>query len=60
MGEDLLLLSAVDEADGFTAVGVELMHVLRYVCVNLVAVRKICRKLALDTCLTNHYTEAGR
>lgn len=42
MGEDLLLLSAVDEADGFTAVGVELMHVLRFICVNLIAVRKIC------------------
>jgi len=44
MGEDLLLLSAVDEADGYTAVGVELMHVLRYIAVNLIAVRKICRK----------------
>ena len=44
MGEDLLLLSAVDEADGYTAVGVELMHVLRFICVNLLAVRKLCRK----------------
>lgn len=50
MGEDLLLLSAVDEADGFTAVGVELMHVLRYVCVNLIAVRKICRKVCALQC----------
>jgi hypothetical protein len=41
MGEDLLLLSAVDEADGFTAVGVELMHVLRFICVNLIAVRSV-------------------
>jgi hypothetical protein len=31
VGEDLLLLSAVDEVDGFTAVGVELMHVLRFI-----------------------------
>ena len=29
--EDMLLISAVEEADGFTTVGVELMHVLRYI-----------------------------
>ena len=58
MGEDLLLLSAVDEADGFTAVGVELMHVLRYICVNLIAVRKICRKhdqLLMNRMLGGYY-----
>lgn len=44
VGEDLLLLSAVDEADGYTALGVELMHVLRFICVNVIAVRKICLK----------------
>jgi hypothetical protein len=27
LGEDMLLISAVEEADGYTAVGVELMHV---------------------------------
>ena len=44
LGEDFSLLSAVDEADAYTAVGVELMHLLKYVCVNIVAVRKICKK----------------
>ncbi|CAB9504953.1 SPX domain-containing membrane protein [Seminavis robusta] len=58
MGEDLLLLSAVDEADGYTAVGVELMHVLRFICVNLIAVRKICRKhdrLLMNRMLGGYY-----
>lgn len=44
LGEDTLFLSAGEEVDGFTAVGVELLHVLRYIFVNLVAVRKVCRK----------------
>lgn len=44
VGEDVLLLSAVDEADGYTAVGVELMHVLHFISVNVIALRKICRK----------------
>ena len=44
LGEDFSLLSAVDEADAYTAVGVELMHLLKYVCVNIISVRKICRK----------------
>lgn len=44
LDDDFLLLSAVDEADAFAAVGVELMHLLRYVCVNVIAVRKICKK----------------
>ena len=43
LGEDFSLLSAVDEADAF-AVGVELMHLLKYICVNIISVRKICRK----------------
>ena len=44
LGEDFSLLSAVDEADAYAAVGVELMHLLKYVCVNIIAVRKICKK----------------
>lgn len=44
LGEDFNLLSAVDEVDAYTAVGVELMHLLKYVSVNIIAVRKICRK----------------
>jgi hypothetical protein len=44
LGEDMLLMSAVEEADGYTAVGAELMHVLRFILVNLVAVKKICKK----------------
>jgi len=58
VGEDLLLLSAVDEADGYTAVGVELMHVLRYICVNVIAIRKICRKhdrLLMNRMLGGYY-----
>jgi hypothetical protein len=44
LGEDMLFLSAVEEADGYTAVGVELLHVLKFINVNLIACRKICRK----------------
>ncbi len=44
VGEDLLLISAVDEADAYSAVGVELLHILKYICINVIAVRKICRK----------------
>lgn len=44
LDDDFLLLSAVDEADAFAAVGVELIHLLRYICVNVIAVRKICKK----------------
>lgn len=44
LGEDFSLLSAVDEADAYVAVGVELMHLLKYVSVNIISVRKICRK----------------
>ena len=44
LGDDFSLLSAVDETDAYIAVGVELMHLLRYICVNIVSVRKICRK----------------
>lgn len=58
VGEDLLLLSAVDEVDGFTAVGVELMHVLRFISVNVIAVRKICRKhdrLLMNRMLGGYY-----
>jgi hypothetical protein len=58
LNEDMLLLSAVEEADGFTAVAVELMHVLRFICVNLIAVRKICRKhdrLLMNRMLGGYY-----
>lgn len=58
LGEDLLFLSAIEEADGFTAVGVELLHVLRFICVNLIAVRKICRKhdrLLMNRMLGGYY-----
>jgi hypothetical protein len=44
LGEDFLLLSAVDEADAFTAVGVEFLHLLRFICVNSIAIRKLCKK----------------
>ena len=63
VGEDLLLLSAVDEADGYTAVGVELMHVLRFICVNVIAVRKICRKhdrLLMNRMLGGYYHRKRR
>lgn len=58
LGEDLLFLPAVEETDGYTAVGVELMHVLKYICVNLIAVRKICRKhdrLLMNRMLGGYY-----
>jgi hypothetical protein len=58
LGEDMLFLSAVEEADAYTTVGVELMHVLKYICVNLIAVRKICRKhdrLLMNRMLGGYY-----
>ena len=58
VGEDMLLLSAVDEADAFIPVGVELMHILKYICVNVIAVRKICRKhdrLLMNRMLGGYY-----
>ena len=36
LGEDFSLLSAVDEADAYTAVGVELLHLLKYVVSTIV------------------------
>jgi hypothetical protein len=63
VGEDLLLLSAVDEADGYTALGVELMHLLRFICVNVIAVRKICRKhdrLLMNRMLGGYYVRKQR
>ena len=56
VGEDLLLV--VDEADAYSAVGVELMHILKYICVNVIAVRKICRKhdrLLMNRMLGGYY-----
>ena len=58
LGEDMLLISAVEEVDGYTAVGVELIHVLRFICVNLIAVRKICGKhdrLLMNRMLGGYY-----
>lgn len=37
LGEDFSLLSAVDEADAYTAVGVELLHLLKYVVSQLIS-----------------------
>lgn len=62
LGEDMLFLSALEEADGYTAVGVELLHVLRYICVNLIAVRKVCRKhdrLLMNRMLGGYYRRIG-
>ena len=61
LGEDMLFLSAVEEADAYTSVGVELMHVLKYISVNLIAVRKICRKhdrLLMNRMLGGYYQRA--
>mmetsp|Transcript_26913 Transcript_26913/g.40421 ORF Transcript_26913/g.40421 Transcript_26913/m.40421 type:complete len:979 (+) Transcript_26913:138-3074(+) len=44
LGEDFLLLSAMDEADAYTTTGVEFLHLLKFICINAVAVRKLCRK----------------
>jgi hypothetical protein len=44
--------------DGYTAVGVELLHTLKYICINLIAVRKICRKhdrLLMNRMLGGYY-----
>eukprot|EP00522_Entomoneis_paludosa_P001098 CAMPEP_0172466868 /NCGR_PEP_ID=MMETSP1065-20121228/57300_1 /TAXON_ID=265537 /ORGANISM="Amphiprora paludosa, Strain CCMP125" /LENGTH=1447 /DNA_ID=CAMNT_0013223813 /DNA_START=92 /DNA_END=4435 /DNA_ORIENTATION=- len=63
LGEDMLLISAVEEVDGYTAVSVELLHVLRYICVNLIAVRKICLKhdrLLMNRMLGGYYQRYAR
>jgi hypothetical protein len=63
LGEDMLFLSALEEADGYTAVGVELLHTLKYICVNLIAVRKICRKhdrLLVNRMLGGYYQRLNR
>ena len=44
LGEDFLLLSAVDEADAYTTVSVEFLHLLKFICVNAIAVRRLCKK----------------
>lgn len=44
LGEDFLLMSAVDEADAYTTTGVEFLHLLKFICVNTIAIRKLCRK----------------
>ncbi|KAG7355477.1 SPX domain containing protein [Nitzschia inconspicua] len=58
VGEDLLLVSAVDEADAFTSVAVELLHILKFICLNAIAVRKICKKhdrLSMNRMLGGYY-----
>lgn len=58
VGDDLMLVSAVDEADAYSSVGVELLHILKYICVNVIAVRKICRKhdrLLMNRMLGGYY-----
>lgn len=62
-GEDFSLLSAVDEADSFAAVGVELLHVLRYVCINVIAIKRLCQKhdyLLSNRMLGGYYHKLGR
>ena len=45
LGEDQAFLrNAVDEADAYTQVGIEVLHLLRYICVNAMATRKILKK----------------
>jgi len=44
MGDDFSLLSAVDELDAYALIGIELMHLLKYLAINIIATRKICRK----------------
>lgn len=63
LGEDMLLISAVEEADCYTALGVELLHVFRYILVNLIAVRKITRKhdrLLVNRMLGGYYHRARK
>lgn len=58
LGDELLLMSAVDEADAYAAVGVELLHVLRFICINTIAVRKVIRKhdrLLMNRMLGGYY-----
>jgi len=43
-GEDLMLSTGVDEADAYVNVGVELLHLLRYISINAMAVRKVLKK----------------
>ena len=44
VGGDMMLSTGVDEIDAYTSVGVELLHLLRYICINAMAVRKILKK----------------
>ncbi len=41
---DGLFTGALDDLDSYSALGVELLHLLRFVCVNAMAVRKILKK----------------
>ena len=44
LGEDSILVSAVDEVDAFCEVGTEVLHLLKFICVNAMACRKILKK----------------
>jgi hypothetical protein len=44
LGDDATLMSAVDEADAYTHIGTEVLHLLRFICVNAMAARKILKK----------------
>ena len=44
IGEDSLLLAAEDELDAYTAVGVELLHLIRFISVNSISIRRIVKK----------------
>ncbi len=63
LGEDWMLLSAMDEADAYTTTGVEFLHLLKFICVNAIAVRKLCRKhdrLLASRMLGGYYKRLGR
>lgn len=52
------LIVPVWRFEAYSAVGVELLHILRYLCLNVIAVRKICRKhdrLLMNRMLGGYY-----
>ena len=59
VAEDLMISTGVDEIDAYTCVGVELLHLLRFICVNAMAVRKILKKRdkLLQNCMLNRFAK---
>lgn len=58
LGEESILVSAVDEVDAYVQVGIEVLHLLRYICVNAMAARKILKKhdkLLANRMMGSHY-----